>query len=233
MKKAGIILLFVLFAIPLPFAILFSLISGFGMLAMSVDPSALLDIIVFVMLMALAAMPYIPIYIFSLIKTWREKKVSLITFAPAMHLIVVGALVAILQFNPIADFIGLTPSCFGLNLDDHTVVESLDTHGGFHGDGTYFILDCSKNREKALEGVRKWDKLPLPENVDLLMFGKENSWYKIADEAKMPRVENGYYVFRNRSSNKAAFDESGHIENFTIAVYDTDTDMMYYFEWDT
>lgn len=230
MKKLGIILFFILFAIPLPFAALYSLFALAG-IVMELAELNFGMVVVYLMIM-LAAVPYGLIYIYALIRTLDSEKVSPATFAPAMQLAVAALLLVLI--NPVAELIGASETRFGLRVGDYEIVESLDTHGGFHGDGTYYlILDCSKNREKALKAVSKWDRLPLPENVDLLMFGKENSWYKIADEAKMPKVENGYYVFQNRSPDKEDFDERGYIANFTIAVYDSDTDMMYYFEWDT
>ncbi|MBQ3556816.1 MAG: hypothetical protein IJA11_03345 [Oscillospiraceae bacterium] len=230
MKKLGIIVFFILFAIPLPFAALYSLFALAG-IVMELAELNFGMVVVYLMIM-LAAVPYGLIYIYALIRTLDSEKVSPATFAPAMQLAVAALLLVLI--NPVAELIGASETRFGLRAGDYEIVESLDTHGGFHGDGTYYlILDCSKNREKALKAVSKWDRLPLPENMDQLMFGDEASWYRIADEAKMPRVENGYYVFQNRSSDKAAFDKSGRIENFTIAVYDTDADMMYYFEWDT
>lgn len=230
MKKLGIILLFILFAIPLPFVGLYSLFALLGIVLASVELN--FGMVVVFLMIALAVIPYGLIYIYALLRTWDREKISLVTFTPAMQLVAAALLLVLI--NPVANLIDASEKCFGLQVGDYEIVESLDTHGGFHGDGTYYlILDCSANRVKAREAVRKWDRLPLPENVERLMFGDANSWYRIADEAKMPRVENGYYVFRNRSSNKATFDESGDIENFTIAVYDTDTDVMYYFEWDT
>ena len=41
---------------------------------------------------------------------------------------------------------------FGFNKKEFKVVKETDNHRGFHGDGTYILmLDCSENREKALE----------------------------------------------------------------------------------
>lgn len=43
---------------------------------------------------------------------------------------------------------------FGFRTKDFTVIQTEDTHGGFQGEGTTsVILDCSENREKALELV--------------------------------------------------------------------------------
>ncbi len=118
-----------------------------------------------------------------------------------------------------------------------------DTHGGFMGDGTYsLILDCSDNKEKALKTVQNWNRLPLSENLNLIMYGGEKDGtqylYNLAEEAHMPKITNGYYVFCDRSSeSKDPVDDSElfnrYSYNFSIALYDCDTDKMYYFEFDT
>ena len=41
---------------------------------------------------------------------------------------------------------------FGFNKKEFKVLKETDSHRGFHGDGDYvLILDCSENKEKALE----------------------------------------------------------------------------------
>lgn len=132
---------------------------------------------------------------------------------------------------------------FGFSKQDFTVVEEKDTHGGFHGDGSYYlILDCSDNAETALKMVESWNNLPLSENLDLIMFGGEKDGisytYDLFKEAHMPKIENGYYCFRDRRSEaKNASDDSELLSrnsfDFSLAVYDSDTNIFYYFEFDT
>lgn len=124
---------------------------------------------------------------------------------------------------------------FGFSKRDFTVIEEADTHGGFHGDGSYYlILDCSENREKALNNINDWNELPLSENLNSIMY--EGG---LAEEVNIPKkVENGYYRFYDRHSESAdSSDDSELFDrasfNFSLAVYDSDTDMMYYFEYDT
>lgn len=56
------------------------------------------------------------------------------------------------------------PACsfdthFGFSKNDFIVVEEENTHGGFHGDGSYhLILDCSNNTETALKIVNNWNR---------------------------------------------------------------------------
>lgn len=132
---------------------------------------------------------------------------------------------------------------FGFSKKDFNVVEEQDTHGGFHGDGSYFlILDCSTNTETALKIVDSWNELPLSENLDLLMYGGEKDGttygYHLSEEAHMPNIENGYYCFQDRHSQMAdSSDDSDLLSrgsfNFSLAVYDSDTNRFYYFEFDT
>lgn len=131
---------------------------------------------------------------------------------------------------------------FGFNKKDFTIEEESNSRGGFHGDGSYYlILDCSGNKEKALENLTDWKELPLPENLNLIMYGGEKDGmtygYYLAEEAKMPVVENGYYYFCDRHSESTDSSDASelfdrHSFNFSLAVYDSDTDMMYYFEFD-
>lgn len=132
---------------------------------------------------------------------------------------------------------------FGFSKDDFIVVDEADTHGGFYEDGSYYlILDCSENREKALENVKGWKELPLSKNLNLIMYGGEKDGmtygYNLAEEAKIPEIENGYYYFCDRHSESTdASDDTNLLTrasfNFTLAIYDSDADRMYYFEFDT
>ena len=135
---------------------------------------------------------------------------------------------------------------FGFKTSVFTVVDEKDTHGGFHGDGDfYLILDCSGKAERAKELIGSWKPLPLTENLqrvmDMTCSGMEDGVYytkTLAEIAHWPIIENGVYKFIDRHSN--ATDESDDTDlfnrysyNFSIAVYDLDTDMLYYFEFDT
>ena len=129
----------------------------------------------------------------------------------------------------------------GFDKTEYTIVAEEDTHGGFHGDGSYYlILDCSSNPEEALSIVREWKPMPLSENLNLLMYGGEKDGgvygYKLAEEAHWPEIEHGYYRFVDEQSADSA-DDSGLFDrlsyNFEIAAYDTDTNLFYFFRFDT
>lgn len=132
---------------------------------------------------------------------------------------------------------------FGFKTSEFTIVEEKDTHGGFHGDGSYYlIMDCSENTEQAKELIKDWKQLPLTENLQLVMYGGSKDGvsyvYNFAEEAHWPTISNGVYRFVDRHSE--AIDKSDDTSllsrysfNFSIAVYDFDTNTLYYFEMDT
>lgn len=132
---------------------------------------------------------------------------------------------------------------FGFSKTEFPVVEEADTHGGFHGDGAHrLILDCSQKPEQAEALVSGWWELPLPENLSLILYGGERDGvvygYDLAEEAGLPVVEHGWYRFYDRHGESAdpedasaLFDRSSY--NFSLGIYDSDTDQLYYFEYDT
>lgn len=131
---------------------------------------------------------------------------------------------------------------FGFSKTDFVVVEEEDDHGGFLGDGVYrLILDCAENREQALEKLGTWRELPLSEDLELMMYGGMRDgthYYGSHLEGLLPEIENGWYCFRDRHHESTdSADDSGLLErgsfNFSLAVYDADTDRMYVFELDT
>ena len=239
-KKIIIISLFVVFALPIPVAMLGCLLTTIWFLASLIKVTSFVEIIS-ALIGVLIGATYIISYIFALNKTWKEKKFSLKSFLPIAHCLL--ALLYLLSLKPTSNYIGETTEYFGFAKKDFSVVEELDTHGGFLGDGSYYlILDCSKNKEQALEKVKNWNKLPLSENLNLIMYGGEKDGvtygYELAEEAHIPKIENGYYIFEDRSSeSKDSTDDTELFDrysfNFSIAIYDCDTDKLYYFEFDT
>ena len=133
--------------------------------------------------------------------------------------------------------------CFGFKTSVFAVIEEADTHGGFHGDGSYYlILDCSEKREQATELIKDWTPFPLSENLQLIMYGGEKDGvvygYNLVEKAHWPIINNGVYKFVDRHSEAGDKSDDTNIFNrysfnFSIAVYDLDTNTLYYFEFDT
>ena len=131
------------------------------------------------------------------------------------------------------------------------ITDSYDSHGGFLGDGTsFYALQFSDASAVArISGSKEWKPLPLTDTLQTVAWGlqddehdfapmiiKDNDW----DHPLFPRVENGYYYFRDRhsfatdpSDDSMLLDGSRPSYNFTLAVYDTDANVLYYSELDT
>ena len=121
-------------------------------------------------------------------------------------------------------------------------ISNLDSHGGFHGDGTaYIALSFSDN--KVLKQIREstqWKDFPLDETVKTLIYG-------ISDEAKsigpflndgngnplVPEIQNGYYLLVDRHTDKGTDILNRGSFNFTLGLYDADRDILYYCKLDT
>ena len=140
----------------------------------------------------------------------------------------------------------------GLDLSGCEVVSSWDDHGGFHGDGTTLIeLECSGGG--VLDQIREdsnWKALPLDRTAQALVYGvREESGteetgimvyqtgpYLTDEEGDLlvPEIREGWYRLIDRHAEAGETDLLDRSSlNFTLALYDTDTDTLYYFEMDT
>ena len=111
--------------------------------------------------------------------------------------------------------------------------------GGFHGDGTYFLaLDCSQNKEVAMQLIKSWNAFPLSENLQTILYGSDAHSSLLAEESNIPEITNSYYYFCDRHSESTdACDDTNLFSrasyNFTVMIYDSNTDRLYYIEFDT
>lgn len=138
-----------------------------------------------------------------------------------------------------------------IDVSSGTIVEESDSHGGPHGDGLLF-QQISFEDSKVLEeikGNQNWKSFPLSRNIEELVYGVKVSTEDcvrihgpyLIDENRntiIPEIQNGYYYFYDRQSesedpyndenvlNRASF-------NFTLVLYDSDNNVLYYVEFDT
>lgn len=129
----------------------------------------------------------------------------------------------------------------GLDISSCNIIEDENTHGGFLGDGTYFIkAKCNKD---IIKQVSSWKELPLSNNLKIALYGTESN-NEMANEnkyqltEKIPKIENGYYYFIDRYTDYENKEDDSEIFNrysfnFTITIYDIDTNTLYYYEIDT
>ena len=114
------------------------------------------------------------------------------------------------------------------------MIENIDTHGGFHGDGQS-LTDPD------------WKELPMTDNLEALLYGVVyDTGLSITEigpcvdfsEEQLPQIQNGYYYFVDRQAESEMQHSDAQIMeraslNFSIALYDVDTDTLYYIEVDT
>lgn len=115
----------------------------------------------------------------------------------------------------------------GVSLSDGTVLKYSDTHGGFLGDGETFLVISFEGQP---EWAADWRPLPLTENLALVNSNLADGFF--------PDAEQGCYFFQDRHSESTGPADDSQLFNrsslnFTLAVYDSGTDTLYYYELDT
>ena len=117
------------------------------------------------------------------------------------------------------------------------IKSDLSTHSGFHGDGEYFAhIYCKDMNEKQLS--KNWKKLPLSEAIKELTNYKytyDSDHKTMYERYNLSSITEGYYFFLNRNNNKYDYvSKNNRIpSNYTIAVYDLNNNIIYYYELDT
>lgn len=109
-----------------------------------------------------------------------------------------------------------------LNLDNATVLEEWDTHGGFHGDGETFVkLSCPDGFEQSFGS--EWKPLPLEGEAYPYFYEWGGVFeYPETDKRCIPEVKNGYWYFKNTGAL-----------NWDFAIYDCDENILYFYEFDS
>ena len=138
-----------------------------------------------------------------------------------------------------------------LDLSGCEVVSSRDDHGGFHGDGTAFAeLNCSHTG--VLNQIKEdgnWKAFPLDKTVQSLVYGvteqtgteetgimvyQTGPYVTDDNDPLIPEIRAGFYRLIDRHAQAGETDLLSRASlNFTLALYDTDTDTLYFCEMDT
>ena len=135
----------------------------------------------------------------------------------------------------------------GVDVSDGEQLAYTDSHGGFHGDGLTFAALKFPDAALAdeIKGKEGWKALPLSKNLTAAAYGISDETSSTGPyltdedgEPVLPEIENGYYYFQDRHAKSAdAYDDTELLDraslNFTIALYDVDTDTLYYVKYDT
>ena len=132
----------------------------------------------------------------------------------------------------------------GIDVSSGNEMSNLDTHGGFHGDGATFIA-LEFSGDEALSQIKEngqWKAFPLDDTIKTLVYGISDKTSRIGpyvsdDEgnALLPDIHDGYYLLIDRHSDA---DKKGDIMhrgsfNFTVGIYDSNTNILYFCKLDT
>lgn len=131
----------------------------------------------------------------------------------------------------------------GADVGSAKVVSGNDSHGGFHGDGERYMEFQFEDDtfEDTIKEDNTWHALPVQEDaIEALLYGKTigSITYGPYLQSGMPKIEKGYYFFYDRHAESAdPFDPSRVLGrsslNFTVALYDAESDTLYFAEMDT
>lgn len=131
----------------------------------------------------------------------------------------------------------------GINIPLFLKIEYEDSHGGFHGDGVTLakVQLESKHAKKILSAIKDndhWKLIPLSENVEREIYGGEDYESNLAKKLGMPKIQNGYWIFIDRynGENKVTDGEGlfpRYSANYTVGIYDADSDTLYYCKFDS
>jgi len=135
----------------------------------------------------------------------------------------------------------------GIDVSASTVISVVDTYGGFHGDGM-ICLGLQFNDDSLIDQIDRnamWNRLPLDGVLASIVYSStdENIGFEplICDEegnSLIPQIQKGYYCFIDRHSESKDTDDYSKIlnrssYNFTLAVYDEDSRILYFSQLDT
>ena len=120
----------------------------------------------------------------------------------------------------------------GTNISGSEIMESYETHGGFHNDGVTYYKIYLKN---PIEVDDRWQTLPLDETMRDFICS-DGTYY--GNIPRCPYINNGYYLLIDRnleedetSSSETIFERGSY--NFIIVVYSSAEGILYYYKFDT
>lgn len=129
--------------------------------------------------------------------------------------------------------IGNIADVLNVEIWDGVLLKSEDSHGGFLGDGlAYAEVQCSME----VPDSEYWHELPLSDTLAALV--SRNGLLDSIDGRCLapPEIRNGYYFFMDEFDGTSPDDSQvreRYSYNFTLALYDADTGILYYYELDT
>ena len=157
-------------------------------------------------------------------------------------------LFAMTSCRKIVDKTSIISGRLGVPVEGGHVEVDTDTHGGCNGDGeTYAEITFSdESFFDEIKSNSEWSELPLTETLNHFVYGGLDSkgryrFPAVEDEnhkSIIPPISNGYYFFKDRHPNCTDEKDDSQIFdrysfNFTLAIYDSNSKTLYFYEIDT
>ena len=122
----------------------------------------------------------------------------------------------------------------GIELENGEIVSFKDSHGGFHGDGVSLmkVRYTDSSMVGKMAESKLWHEFPLSDNIQTFIDQTYDP------NLFIPEIKSGYYYFYDRHTESSnPYDNSDLLErysfNFTLALYDTDENILYLCKYDT
>ncbi len=140
-----------------------------------------------------------------------------------------------------------TSELLEIDLSDGKYLKRIESHSGFLGDGDYYAKIKFNDASAVVESIEKnsgWKKTPLPKSILHILYDEDDDdSISIINDKRMifPKLEDGYYFFLNRST-KCEESENHNPDfifdfkwslNFTVALFDSNDNILYIYELDT
>ena len=129
----------------------------------------------------------------------------------------------------------------GIDCSGGKELSSYDTHSG-NGDGTSCVVLRFSDQKAAQQIQNKWSPLPLDPTAQALLYGVSDQdgsagpFLTGSDgQPLVPEIHNGWYLLLDRYTGPGAEEtllDRGAF-NVTLALYDGDTDTLYFCKLDT
>lgn len=167
---------------------------------------------------------------------------------PALFFVLCGILLCSLPGCGGTDRSAYIGGQIGISLPRGVSIKYTDSHGGFHGDGDLYAIVSFPDDETAArfsDGIEKagWqtalsdEMYPWFYGGDVTIEGKASSTdgYFHDMGLDVPAVKDGYFFYRDRYLEQygEACSFAPYTQNFTIAIFDADTDKLYFIEGDS
>lgn len=101
-----------------------------------------------------------------------------------------------------------------VSLTNPREIECINERGWFNDGYTYIVYSC----DDITFPDNSWKALPINSHLD----------YLSTDISQISQIKHGYFYFKDRSPK-----ECDTFMNYTLAIYDTDTQQIHYFKSDS